>query len=83
MYPRGVADDVRLAAKIAEEVGEVCEATIKIEEGRLTLDDLAGEIGDVLLCLHVLANRHGWNLSDLLQRKADEHVGKGHPGDRK
>jgi NTP pyrophosphatase (non-canonical NTP hydrolase) len=74
MYPGGVADDVRMAAKLAEETGEVCDAVIKIEEGRRTLDDLAGEIGDVLLCLSVLAGRHGWTLEELLRAKVDQHV---------
>ena len=62
-------DDRHVAAKLAEETGEVCGAFIKLVEGRRTIDDVQDEIGDVLIVLSVLAGRHGWTLEDLRTRR--------------
>ena len=59
-------DDRVVAAKLAEECGEVCGALIKQHEGRRTDNDVRDEIGDVLVVLAVLAGRRGWTLADIL-----------------
>ena len=61
----GDKDDRVVAAKLAEECGEVCGALIKLAEDRRTLFDVKDELGDVLVVLSVLAGRHGWTLDDL------------------
>lgn len=60
------ADPRVMGAKLAEEAGEVCGALIKRAEGRRTDLDLADELGDVLVCLTVIAGREGWTLHTLL-----------------
>lgn len=65
----GKSDDRVIGAKLAEEVGEVCGALIKIPEGRRALTDLQDEMGDALIVLSVLAGRHGWTLEDLRARR--------------
>lgn len=65
-------DDRIVAAKLAEEAGEVCGAAIKFAEGRRTEAHLADEIGDVLIVLSTLAGRHGWTLDDLRVRRLRE-----------
>ena len=62
-------DDRHVAAKLAEETGEVCGALIKLVEGRRSIDDVKDEIGDVLIVLSVLAGRHGWTLEGLRTRR--------------
>ena len=74
MWPGGELDPVRMTAKLAEETGEVCGTAIKTEEGRSSRHELAGEIGDVLICLSVLAAHHGWTLEDLRRAKTAQHV---------
>lgn len=64
-WPITAADDRVIGAKLAEEVGEVCGALVKIAEGRRTLTDLADEMGDALIALSALAGRHGWTLENL------------------
>lgn len=61
----GRIDERIIGAKLAEEAGEVCGALIKIAEGRATLQHLAAELGDALICLSALAGRHGWTLDQL------------------
>lgn len=61
----GDKDNRHVAAKLAEETGEVCGAFIKFEEGRRTTQDIRDEMGDVLIVLSVLAGRLGWTLDDL------------------
>ena len=61
-----------LALKLAEECGEVAGAYIKEAEGRLTSQDIRDEIGDVLVVLHVLAGRRGWNLSGIFEDRFGE-----------
>lgn len=68
-WPGTAADDRLVGTKLAEEVGEVCGALIKIAEGRRTLDDLADEMGDALISLSALAGRHGWTLDALRERR--------------
>lgn len=62
--------DRLMAAKLAEEAGEVCGAIIKRAEGRRTDQDVKDEIGDVLIVLSVIAGRHEWTLADLLADRA-------------
>ena len=61
----GDKDDRVVCAKLAEEVGEVCGAFIKYDEGRKTFDDIFDEMGDVLIVMSVLAGRHGVTLEQL------------------
>lgn len=68
----GKSDDVWVSAKLAEEAGEVNGAVIKMSEGRKTETDLMDEMGDVLICLSVLAGRHDWTLDDLRARRLRE-----------
>lgn len=65
----GDKDDRVVAAKLAEETGEVCGAFIKLAEGRRELADVQDELGDVLVVLSVLAGRHGWTLDELRDRR--------------
>jgi NTP pyrophosphatase (non-canonical NTP hydrolase) len=58
--------DMRVhSAKLAEECGEVNGAAIKIVEGRRTHQDLADELGDVLIVAAVLAADIGMTLEEL------------------
>lgn len=68
----GPVDTYQILAKLTEEVGEVAGAITKLDEGRKTLADVQDEIGDVLVCLTILAARYGWSLSDLLTHRAAE-----------
>lgn len=63
-------DDRLVTNKLAEEAGEVCGAATKMAEGRATIEALADEMGDVLICLAVLAGRYEWTLPQLLRRRA-------------
>lgn len=65
-------DDRHVAAKLAEETGEVCGAFIKYAEGRASLFDAINEMGDVLIVLSVLAGRMGWSLEEIRQRRWDQ-----------
>lgn len=49
------------ALKLAEEVGEVVGAVVKVNEGRATLIDLKNEIGDAMISLLNLAETYGIN----------------------
>lgn len=68
-WPKPDPQDVWDANKLGGEAGEVLEAVTKIHEGRATLDDLADEMGDVLIAMSVLAGRHGWTLDGLRRRR--------------
>ncbi len=57
------------AMKVGGEAGEVMEAVTKMAEGRANRNDLADEIGDVLIALSVLAGRHNWTLHELRHRR--------------
>lgn len=67
------------------EAGEVAEWHKKYNlrgnpTGKYSLDDLKGELGDVLFYLTRLANLHDWTLSEVMEqnkRKLDERKGKG------
>lgn len=61
--PEGKLDLLFRATELAGEVGELCNVVKKIERERLglrgskaTKDQLREEIGDVLICLALLAN---------------------------
>lgn len=64
----GVSLD-RVGLKFAEEAGEVAGALVKIEEGRLTLDDLAGEIGDATICLARICTMAGLDYSTVVAER--------------
>ena len=66
------AEEIALALKCCEEVGEVAGAVAKRVTGDATLQDLADELGDVLITLSILAGRHGWTLGDLRHRRFQE-----------
>ena len=67
------------------EAGEVAEWFKKYvlrgnPTGKHTLEDLAGELGDVLFYLTRLANLYGWSLEEIMERnkaKLDNRVAKG------
>jgi NTP pyrophosphatase (non-canonical NTP hydrolase) len=58
---------VEVAAKLAEECGEVAGALIRRAEGRKggSDADIRLEIGDVLIVLSTIASRHGWDLDEI------------------
>lgn len=58
-----------IAARLAEECGEVAGAIIKEEEGRKTPRDLLNEIGDVLIVLSQLAAKRGMTLEDIREER--------------
>jgi len=54
-----------MALKLAEELGEISGACVKIPEGRATFDDLHKELGDALIVLSQMAARRGRTLEEL------------------
>ena len=75
-WPDGQLNVFAMGTKLAEEVGETCGALVKMRDGtgRQTVSDLKGEVGDVLLCLAVIAHEHGFTLGDAVMAKVEEHV---------
>lgn len=59
-------DERTIAAKLAEECGEVCGAIIKHAEHRTTEQDILDELGDLLIVTAVLAGRHNQTIQQLL-----------------
>jgi NTP pyrophosphatase (non-canonical NTP hydrolase) len=65
-------------ARLAEEVGELAR-DLNHREGKKTRKpdepegDLAGELGDILFVLVVLANQHGIDLSDAARRTLEKY----------
>lgn len=62
-------DNRVVAAKLAEECGEVCGAVIKQAEGRRTTADVLDEIGDALIVLTVLSERYGYAIAEARARR--------------
>lgn len=70
---------------INEEAGEIAGWWKKFilrgnPTGKLTVQDLKGEIGDVLFYLTRLAQHYGWTLEEVMnhnKKKLDERVEKG------
>ena len=54
-----------MGLKLAEEVGEVAAALVKIPEGRATHTELDDELADVLVVMSQLAARRGQTLHSL------------------
>lgn len=50
------------ALKLGEEAGEVQGAVVKMTEGRKSLDDLAQETAQLVICAMALAESAGFNL---------------------
>lgn len=50
------------ALKLGEEAGEVQGAVVKLSEGRKTLDDLAAETAQLVICAMALAESAGFDL---------------------
>lgn len=77
-------DDTYCVVAINEEAGEIAGWFKKKvlrgnPTGKLTEDDLKGELGDVLYYLTRLASNHNWTLSDVMnanKAKLDERVAK-------
>lgn len=65
--------DRLIAGKLNEEAGEVFGALTKLFEGRGSVEAVRGELGDVALCLAVIAGRNGWTIDELLHAKWVEH----------
>lgn len=70
------ADALFHATELGGEVGEVLNVAKKLHReamgwrgSRATVDDLADEIGDVLICLDKLAMQYGIDLADATTRK--------------
>lgn len=64
------------ATELAGEVGEACNVVKKLERKRIGLktseasvDDLADELADVLICVDLLAIDYQINLSEAVKRK--------------
>ena len=64
-----------LAAKLAEETGEVCEAVVKTEQGHPKAEelDLAGELADVVVVAMVLSWRAGIDLQSHVAETVAAH----------
>lgn len=73
-WPKPGDPDPWDAMKLGEEAGEVLGAVTKLAEERATMNDLADEMGDVLIALSVLAGRYGWTLDELRARRWEEVV---------
>ena len=74
------------AAKVGEEAGEILGAVIKMGEGRLGLDDLLKEIGDVQITLHALAAELDVDLDEIaslrweeVRHRVEHHARNGSP----
>ncbi len=72
-----------LAIKGAEEMGEVCGAALKIQEGRATVEDLIAELADVQVVICQFAAKLGITSAILrnvgfakIQARARENAGK-------
>lgn len=57
------------AAKLAEEAGEVCGALVKLHEGRGGPQEVADELGDVLLVVSTIAGHFGWTVDELRAKR--------------
>jgi len=62
--------------ELAGEVGEACNVIKKLERerlgmigGRATVDDLADECSDAMICLMRLANKAGFDLGSIVRTK--------------
>jgi len=55
--------------KLGEEAGEVARSYTRYIEGRASLVHIAEELGDVLVCVSVIAGAYGWNIEDLRAEK--------------
>lgn len=62
---------VTMAAKLAEEVGEVCEAAVKVAQGhpRASEMDFGGELADVVIVALAAASLANVDLSDRVVEK--------------
>lgn len=73
------------AIALNEEAGEVAGWFKKFvlrgnPTGKLTLDDLKGELGDCMFYLTAMAHRYGWSVSDVMdynKAKLDKRVAEG------
>lgn len=70
MRTKGFVDENYCVVAINEEAGEVAGWWKKYQlrgnpTGKLTLDDLKGELGDLQFYITALAKKHGWTLEDL------------------
>lgn len=72
----GQKDAMFAAVELAGEVGEALNVVKKLERerqgmagSRATLEDLADELGDVAICLDLLAQRYGINLEKAIATK--------------
>jgi NTP pyrophosphatase (non-canonical NTP hydrolase) len=72
IYPPGQAF-VYLALGLASEAGEVAGKVKKwIRDDLSETDDLAGELGDVLWYLAMLADEHGYSLAEIAEKNIDK-----------
>ena len=55
--------------KLAEEAGEVVAAVVKCHEGRLPIEELDIELGDLLIVMSALAARRGTTLEELRAKR--------------
>lgn len=73
--PTGVLGPLFFSTELAGEVGEACNVVKKLEREALglpgsrdTLDHLGKELGDVIICACLLANRYDIDLEDFTRR---------------
>lgn len=61
----------RMGLKLAEEVGEVCEALVKVGQGHPKAPqlDLGAELADVFIVLTILASEAGLDLQSCVENK--------------
>jgi NTP pyrophosphatase (non-canonical NTP hydrolase) len=71
---------LRQGTAVAEEAGEFCGALnryLGMSRRTGTLEDVAAELSDVVLCAYVAANRLGIDLDTSVQAKYDAMVARG------
>lgn len=69
----GAPDQPFMAAKLAEEVGEVCEAAVKVVQGHPRADemDYGAELADVVIVALASAHLSGVDLGQLVEDRVD------------
>lgn len=68
----GIKDYMSMAAKLAEETGEIAGACCKMPEWRATVTNLEEELGDALIVLSQFAAVRGTTLKALRANRFEE-----------
>lgn len=71
-FPRSNLD--KKGNKLGEECGEVCRAINRLDEGRGTVEDLEGEIGDVLIVLAAICGLAKIDMHEAAMKRWNDDV---------